>query len=231
MTVYLLTNSLLFGLGTVIGNQVSQRLAYHRSPHPMPHQFAEMLDHPWRLRYRDPVETVGILGIAAGMTLLDLGCGTGTFTVEMARMVGKDGLVHAVDLQRACLEKAQQRVQQAEVAAQVRFHHSGAYQLPLETSSIDLAILLATLPQIPDYAQALTELRRVLKPGARLAVSEELPDPAYVPPQITRQRIEAAGFLFGGQSGSLFCYSQLFFNDKDDRVIEGNATVVAVQNE
>lgn len=226
--MYLLTNSLLFGLGTVLGNQVSQRLAYHRSPHPMPHQFADMLDHPWRLRYREPVDTVGIFGISTGMTVLDLGCGTGTFTVEMARMVGPEGVVHAVDLQRTLLAKAQTRVQLAAVAAQLFFHHSGAYQLPLENSSVDLAILIATLPQIPDKAQALAELRRVLKPGARLAVSEELPDPAYVPPQVTRQRVEAAGFLFAGQSGSLFCYNQLFLNDKDDRVIEGNATVVDI---
>ncbi len=222
--MYLLTNSLLFGLGTVLGNQVSQRFAYHRSPHPMPHQFADMLDHPWRLRYREPVDTVGIFGISAGMTILDLGCGTGTFTVEMARMVGQEGVVHAVDMQRSLLLKAQTRMQQAAVGTQVFFHHSGAYQLPLENSSVDLAILIATLPQIPDKAQALAELRRVLKPSARLAVSEELPDPAYVPPRVTRHRVEAAGFLFAGQSGSPFCYSQLFLNDKDDTVIEGNAT-------
>jgi len=218
--LYLLTNSLLFGLGTAVGNQVSQRLAYYRSPHPMPHQFAEMLDHPWRLRYREPTDTVGIFGISAGMTVMDLGCGTGTFTVEIARMVGKEGVVHAVDLQRSLLAKAQLRLQQAAVDAPLYFHHSGAYQLPLESSSVDLAILIATLPQIPDRAQALAELRRVLKPGGRLAVSEEMPDPAYVLPHVTRQRVEAAGFLFAGQSGSLFCYSQLFLNDKDDTVID-----------
>ncbi len=196
----------------------------------MPHQFADMLDHPWRLRYREPADTVGILGISAGMTLLDLGCGTGTFTVEMARMVGADGVIHALDLQRSLLSRAQSRMQEAAVAAQVFFHHSGAYQLPLENSSVDLAILIATLPQIPNKAQALAEVRRVLKPGARLAVSEELPDPAYVPPQVTRQSVEAAGFLFAGQSGSPFCYTQLFLNDKDDMVIEGSATVVEISS-
>ena len=114
--MYLLTNSLLIGLGTVLGNQVTQRLVYHRSPHPMPHQFAEMLDHPWRLRYRKPEETVGALGIAAGMTVLDLGCGTGVFTVEMAAMVGPTGSVHAIDLQRPLLTRAQERAQQAKGA-------------------------------------------------------------------------------------------------------------------
>ena len=228
-SVQLLTNSLLLGLGTVIGNQVSQRLAYHRSPHPMPHQFADMLDHPWRLRYRDPIDTVAILGIAAGMTVLDLGCGTGTFTVEMARMVGPDGSVHAVDIQRSILQRAEARIAAARVSAAVAFHHGGAYALPLETSSVDLAVVLATFSQIPDKARALAELRRVLKPGGRLAVSEELPNPAYILPATNRAWVEPAGFLFAGQSGSLFCYTQLFLNDKDETVIEGEATVVVGQ--
>jgi len=189
----------------------------------MPHQFADMLDHPWRLRYRDPIDTVSILGISVGMTLLDLGCGTGTFTLEMARMVGSEGIVHAVDLQRLLLGRAQTRVAKEKIAAQVHFHHCGAYELPLETSSVDLVVLLATLSQIPDKPRALVELRRVLKPGARLAVSDELPNPAYIPPQTSRQWVEPTGFLFGGQSGSFFCYTQLFFNDKDDAIIEGEA--------
>lgn len=222
-----LTNSLLLGLGTIIGNQVSQRLAYHRSPHPMPHQFADMLDHPWRLRYRDPIDTVGVLGISAGMTLLDLGCGTGTFTLEMARMVGPGGIVHAVDIQRSLLVRAQARITKEDIAAQVHFHHCGAYQLPLETSSVDLAVLLATLSQIPDKPQVVAELRRVLKPGARLAVSDELPNPAYVSPRTSRQWVEPFGFLFGGQSGSFFCYTQLFLNDKDDALIDGEARVLS----
>jgi ubiquinone/menaquinone biosynthesis C-methylase UbiE len=217
----------LIGLSTVLGNQVTQRLVYHRSPHPMPHQFAEMLDHPWRLRYRKPDETVGAFGITAGMTVLDLGCGTGIFTVEMAAMVGAEGTVHAVDLQRPLLERTQARVQQAAVADRVELHHAGAYHLPLETSSIDLAVLIATLTQIPQKAPALAELRRVLKPDARLAISEELPDPAYVPPPVSRRWVEAAGFIFAGQAGSPFCYSQIFLNAKDDTIVEGSATVIS----
>ncbi|MEZ4675667.1 MAG: methyltransferase domain-containing protein [Caldilineaceae bacterium] len=117
----LLTNSLLMGFGTAVASQLTQRIGCYRQPHPMPHQFAQMLDHPWRLRYRDPVETVGNLGLSAGMTLLDLGCGTGTYTVEMAQAVGVAGTVHAVDLQQHLLQQAQARVRQANVEAQCTF--------------------------------------------------------------------------------------------------------------
>ena len=192
---------------------MSLRVACARQPRPMPHQFAAMLDHPARLRYRDPVGTLGLLGITAGMTVLDLGCGTGTFTVDMAHMVGDDGTIHAVDIQRSLLEQAQTRVAAAGVAERVQFHHSGAYQLPLPDASCDLALVVATLSQIPDPLAALWELQRVLKPGARLVVSEELPDPAYVSPRVTRARLEEAGLTFRAKSGNFFCYTMLFTND------------------
>lgn len=219
----LLKHSLLLSLGTAIGNQVAMRVGCQRNPHPMPHQFANLLDHPLRLRYRDPAETLGQMGFTAGMTVLDLGCGTGTFTVEMARMVGADGQVHAVDLQAPLLAQAAERVQIAGLPTTVQFHHSGAYQLPLDRSSVDLAVVIATLSQIPDTALALAELRRVLKPGGRLALSEELPDPAYRLPQSTRHAAETAGFFFSHQVGSPWCYTQIFINEKDDSIIDSSA--------
>jgi ubiquinone/menaquinone biosynthesis C-methylase UbiE len=209
-----LNNSLFLGLGSALGSQVSLRVGCHTLPRPMPHQFAKALDHPLRLKYRDPVETLGPFGFAPGLTVLDLGCGTGTFTVDMARMVGENGIVHAVDLQQPLVAQTQRRLTEANLVERVHVHCCGAYQLPLADDSIDLAVMIATLPQIPNKFLALAELSRVLKPGARLAISEELPDPAYVPPNVTRQWLSEAGFRYGGQTGTFFCYSQIFFNEK-----------------
>ncbi|MFN8489003.1 MAG: methyltransferase domain-containing protein [Caldilineaceae bacterium] len=207
-------NTLFFGLGSALGSQVSLRVGCLTQPRPMPHQFAKALDHPLRMKYRDPLETLGPFGFAPGMTVLDLGCGTGTFTEEMARLVGETGIVHAVDLQQPLVVQTQSRLTAANLAERVHFHCCGAYQLPLPDDSVDLAVLIATLPQIPNKLLALAELSRVLKSGGRLAISEELPDPAYVPPNVTRQWLTEAGFHFGGQTGTFFCYSQIFFNEK-----------------
>lgn len=209
----LLTNSLLFTVGAAVGSQIALRVACVRQPRPMPHQFAHLLEHPWRMKYRHPVDTLGLFGFAPGMCVLDLGCGTGLFTLEMARMVGVSGLVHAVDLQQQCVTETENRVMAAGLQERVRCHCSGAYQLPLANESIDLAILIATLPQIPNKPLVLAELARVLKPGGRLAVSEELPDPAYAPPAVVKGWIEDAGFRFGGQTGTFFCYSMIFYRE------------------
>lgn len=198
--------------GAAIAAQTTLRAANYSQPRPMPHQFAGLLEHPLRLRYRRPGDLLGELGIAAGMTVLDLGCGSGLYTVEMARMVGATGVVHAVDIQQVLVEQTRQRVEQVGLADRVRLHCSGAYALPLADKSVDLAVLIATLGEIPDKEAALFELQRVLKPGAILGVSEELPDPGYLPDRYVMQLLETNGFRFGGRHGSFFCYNLLYYN-------------------
>lgn len=211
----LLVNSIAAGAGSIIGSQVSLRMGQQRNPHPMPHQFASVLEHGLRLRYRDPVDTLGPFGFTPGMTVLDLGCGTGLFTVEMARMVGPSGTVHAVDLQQPMLDAAAARLAGTELSGRVHLHAAGAYSLPLADDSCDLAVVIAALGEIPDRYAALLELRRVLKPGGRLAISEELPDPGYLTSRTVRVAAEEAGFHLRGKTGSLFCYSMLFINGSD----------------
>jgi ubiquinone/menaquinone biosynthesis C-methylase UbiE len=213
--VRILGNGLAAGAGAAAGSQLWLRASLWREPRPMPHQMAGLLDHAARLRYRNPGATLGLFGLYGGMSVLDLGCGSGLFTVEMARMVGREGTVHAVDLHATLLAQAAARVEQAGVARQVRLHHAGAYQLPLPDASVDVAVMIAVLGEIPDRLWALGEVRRVLKVGGRLAISEELPDPAYVPSRSVRRWAEAEGFRFGGLTGTPFCYSMILFNDSE----------------
>lgn len=205
-----IANTLTGTVGAVIGSQTALRVQVHLHPHPMPHQVAKVLDHPLRQRYRDVGETLGLFGIGAGMSVLDLGCGTGLFTIPAARMVGEMGRVHAVDLQSPLLEESRKRAEEAGIAERVSFYHAGAYQLPLETQSVDIAIVIATLGEIPDKLHAMLELYRVIRPGGRVCISEELPDPAYLPSSAVRQYAESAGFLFAGKIGNPFCYQMVF---------------------
>lgn len=200
-------SGLLFSLGSVISSQVTLRVNANRQPHPMPWQFASLLDHPARLAYRNPSETLGLFGFAAGMTVLDLGCGTGLFTVEMARMVGPDGTVHGVEIQGPLLEMTRARLLEAGFQDRCVLHHAGAYALPLDNHSVDLAVAIATIGEIPDRLHALLELYRVVRPGGRLAISEEVAHPAYVGARTLRALAEEAGFKFAGKTGNPLAYN------------------------
>lgn len=203
--------SVAVGAGLLIGSQVALRAGAWMQPRPMPHQQAALLEHPLRLRYRNPSELLGQLGVFAGMSVADLGCGTGLFTVEMAQRVGNTGQVHAVDIQAQMLSQAKQRIDAAGHSQHVRYYHSGIHSLPLPDSTIDVALMAAVLGEIPARLLALEEVRRVLKPGARLAISEELPDPAYTPAPLARRWAEQVGFRFAGLTGNPFCYTMLLF--------------------
>ena len=102
-------NTLAAGLGAATGLQDSLRASQNLRPYPLPRQFARLLELPVRRQYMDPGEVLGLYGVNAGMELLDAGCGTGLFTVEMARMLGSQGRVHAVDLQPSMIERTRER--------------------------------------------------------------------------------------------------------------------------
>ena len=208
-----LGNLLIRSAGVAVGAQIGARIAHRARPRPYPAPLRDLLDHPMRMRYRDPVKTLGQFGIGPGQTVLDLGCGTGTFTVEMARQVGGEGRVHAVDIQASMVEAARARVESAGFGSRVDFHQCGAYRLPLERESVDVAVAIAALSEMPQPLFALEELRRVLKPGGRLAVSEEMPHAGYALQRTVRQWLGEVGFRFGGVRGTPFCYSLLYYND------------------
>src|SRR5579871_4991921 len=103
----------------------------------------------------------------SGERALDIGCGPGFVTEELARAVGPSGTVDAMDnsgssvamTQRRCAEFANSRVQIAE-----------ATQLPYPDSHFDLAVSTQVYEFVPDVQAALSELHRVLRPGGRAAI-------------------------------------------------------------
>ena len=223
-------NTLVTGLGAATGLQASLRASQNLRPYPLPRQFAGLLELPLRRQYLDPGEVLGMYGVNAGMEVLDAGCGTGIFTVEMARMLGgqsgsqsgsqgaspvsSQGRVHAVDLQPSMIERTQARVAEAGVGNLVQLHQVGLYDLPFADDSIDLAVLISTLGEIRDKPAALSELRRVLKPGARLGVTEEMLFTTYQLAGSARRWVEEAGFRFLAKTGSPLCYHMVFVNEK-----------------
>lgn len=209
----LLGNALSLVAGALAGAQGALRYVHQQQPRPMPRQIAPWLDSKVRMHYLRPDEALSLFGLVEGMHVLDAGCGTGAFTLEMARMVGTQGVVHAVDLQATLLEAARRRLAEAGLEGRVRLHHDSLTALPLDDETVDLAVAIASLSEIPDRLQALLELRRVLKPGGRLAVTEELIDPSFIPAGAMRAWAEDAGFRMLGSSKNPLYYSLVFVKE------------------
>jgi len=209
---------LRWGVGGALALVLAQlvvRIYIRLHPIPTPLRASFLLTSGWRRRYRDPARTLAPLGMRPGMRVLELGPGVGVFSGEASRLIGPDGLLLCLDLQIGMLRPLQRLVRQAGLA-NVCVQAGDALALPLADGAIDLAYLIAVLPMIPNQQRALTELRRVLKPGGLLAISEELPAPEYVPLSVTMRWCRRAGFAPYARYGNMWCYMLIVRADSRD---------------
>lgn len=110
------------------------------------------------------------LGVAAGDTVLDIACGQGNFTGELARAVGPDGLVIGVDIAGAMLHRAASHLRKRGLS-NVLLIRADALDLPIADGCLQRVNCSGGIHQFPDLRRALAEMGRVSAPGARLAVS------------------------------------------------------------
>jgi len=109
-----------------------------------------------------------LVKVAEGSRVLDVGAGAGDSTLVAAQRVGSSGRVLATDISTSMLEVAAESARQAGLN-NVDTRVMDAQRLDLEPDSFDAAVSRNCLMLIPDYQRALTEIRRVLKPGGRFA--------------------------------------------------------------
>jgi len=104
---------------------------------------------------------------AGGDRVLDLGCGPGFVTEDLALAVGPQGMVAAVDNSDSSLAMARHRCADL---SNVQVQAGEANQIPFPDRYFDLAVATQVYEFVPDIAGALVELSRVLKPGGRAAI-------------------------------------------------------------
>ncbi len=176
---------------------------------PAPALLGYFLSSRFRYRLQPPAEVIRRSGIEPGMSVLDLGCGSGALALPLAYFVGEQGRVIAADLQSHMLQQLTAHMAPAD------FHRilpvqATAYALPLASASLDACVMSSALQEIPDRHRALREVWRVLKPGGVLAVTEFLIDPDYPFRSTTIRLGEAAGFEVEAVEGPFWNYTVRF---------------------
>jgi ubiquinone/menaquinone biosynthesis C-methylase UbiE len=105
------------------------------------------------------------------MTVVDIGCGMGYFTIGMARLTGQEGKVIAVDLQQRMLDALSRRSRKARVAERIVLHRCRKDELGVQ-EPVDFALAFWMAHEVPDKSRFFREILSFLKPRGRLLVAE-----------------------------------------------------------
>ena len=140
------------------------------SSHVCPYQFAFMLDNWLRKLIQKPGKMLGDY-IKKGDTVIDVGCGPGFFTIDIAKMVGENGKVVAVDLQPQMLEKVKKKAVKHGVANRIDAHQSQSGAIGLDCKA-DFILGYYMIHETGNPRAFLAEMCQMLKPDGRLLIVE-----------------------------------------------------------
>ncbi|MEK6326684.1 MAG: class I SAM-dependent methyltransferase [Actinomycetota bacterium] len=180
---------------------------WRKNPSACPYSQRFWVEAPHPLITRDRLRE--ILEPRPGERLLEIGPGTGYYTLDLASWVGDQGVVEILDVQQQMLDHTVRRARERGLW-NVNPTLGDAQQLGWDDDSFDAAILITVLGEIPDQDAALRQIARVLKPGGRLIVGELFGDPHMVTIGTLQRRAEAAGLRFERRVGPKLGYFARF---------------------
>jgi ubiquinone/menaquinone biosynthesis C-methylase UbiE len=122
------------------------------------------------------IELLSRIGIRRGQTVLDFGCGYGSYTIPIAKIVGMQGRVYALDKDKEALDGLMQKARSVGLKNIERMETSGKLEIELADESVDAVLLFDVLhsfyfPRAGDRRILLDEIYRVMKLSAFLAIS------------------------------------------------------------
>jgi predicted methyltransferase len=177
---------------------------------PMSYQGADWLEREDRETTEQPEHVLDVLGVKDGMTVADVGAGSGYFTVRIANRVGPRGRVLATDLQPEMLVLLRTKVSKANLGNVVPILATES-DAKLPRKELDLVLMVDVYHELPRPAATLAQVRVALRPEGRVALVEyrgEDPSVPIKPEHKTtlaqmRRELEANGFVFRSSDESL----------------------------
>jgi ubiquinone/menaquinone biosynthesis C-methylase UbiE len=196
-----------------MGREIAQTMHYEGAP---------WLMRESRQREEDCETLLAALKVQPGQVVCDMGCGNGFYTLPLARLVGDQGKVLAVDIQPEMLQMLNERSRTAGLK-NIQPVLGTQVDPRLEAGSLDLILMVDVYHEFSHPAEMLAAMRAALKPGGRIALAEFRLEDRNVPikrlhkmskKQILRE-YEANGFKLVEQFDEL-PWQHLMFFERDE---------------
>lgn len=135
-----------------------------------PWWLAYTFDNPFRHFFHNPEKMLGSY-VSNGMTVLDVGCGMGFFSIGLAKLVGDKGCVIAAGVQPKMLGAMQKRSEKVGVSSIIRLHRSEPNKLGVGTA-VDFILAFWMVHEVPDPKLFFHQIRACLKSNGRILIAE-----------------------------------------------------------
>jgi demethylmenaquinone methyltransferase/2-methoxy-6-polyprenyl-1,4-benzoquinol methylase len=140
--------------------------------HPL---MAAVMESPLRQRFNNPFKILKAAGIQSGQKVLEVGCGTGFFTIPASKLVGEKGCLYAIDVYPPAIKLVEEKVQNAYID-NVELTNTDALDSGLPSNSFDIILLFGVIPApVLPLDRLLPEMHRLLKPEGTMAVWTAFP--------------------------------------------------------
>lgn len=157
---------------------------------------------PYRSKVQPPSMIIDALEVRPGMEIVELGCGSGYYTVEVAKAIQPAGLLFAVDIQQGMLDKLKVRMEAEGVENIIPVLADAGGEIPLDDGIADAVFSVTVLPEIPDPPKALLQVKRLLKKDGVFVNAEFLLDPDFPRRGTVVKWARKAGFTLKHQVGN-----------------------------
>lgn len=137
-----------------------------------PIEQANLLDCRFRLWFHNPRKLLKKL-IRPSMTVLDLGCGTGYFTLEAARLLNNNGKVIAADVQQGMLDILKQKLKNSELGGIIEIHKCQEDRLNL-SEKVDFILAFYAFHEMKYIDNIISDLTKIVKPETKVFIAEQI---------------------------------------------------------
>ena len=169
---------------------------------------------PYRSRVQPPSMIIEALEVRPGMEIVELGCGSGYYTVAVAKAIQPAGLVFAVDIQQGMLDKLKARMEEEGVENIIPVLADAEGQIPLDDGIADAVFSVTVLPEMPNPPNALLQVKRLLKDDGIFVNAELIFDPDFPLKGTVVKWARVAGFSLKRQVGNVFRHVLVFTKDE-----------------
>jgi len=168
-----------------------------------PVERAGMLESPLRKWMTKPAETVKPY-ITKGMTALDLGCGPGIFTLEIARQLNGEGKVIAADIQQGMLDILKNKIQGQAIERHIELHKCNENSIGIK-EQVDFILAFYVIHEVPNQKALFEELSTIIKPDGKMLIVE----PKF---EVTRRKFDEMLLLLTGLNWTVLQEKHNFFS-------------------